>query len=275
MPASRTEKIAAFRRLHESGCFVLPNPWDVGSARMLEALGFKALASTSAGFAWSIGKADGGITLGESLKHLAEVCAATGLPLNADFQNGFADDPGGVAANVVRAGEAGVAGLSVEDSTGRKDEPLYDDDLALERIKAARAAIDLTGSGVVLTARCEGFLAGRPDLPWVIERLKAYSAAGADCLYAPFLPDLAAVRAVVQAVAPKPVNILVGGPGFTVADLAAAGVRRVSTGGALARAAYGAMVTAVRALSEDGVFQPFAPIAPLKSLNEVMASPTG
>src|SRR6202521_3743629 len=185
MPATTAEKRAAFRKLHEAGCFVLPNPWDVGSAKALTHLGFKAIASTSAGFAWSIGKADNHVTLEDVLAHLTALCGAVDLPVNADFEGGFAHKPEKVAANVTRAVETGVAGLSIEDSTGDAAEPLYERAFAIERIKAARAAIDADSSGVLLTGRCEGFLVGRPDLDMVIDRLKAYSEAGADCLYAP------------------------------------------------------------------------------------------
>lgn len=267
MTASPSAKRAEFRRLHESGCFVLPNPWDAGSAKLLQSLGAKALASTSAGYAWSIGKPDGAVTLDEMLAHLGELAGMTDLPVNADFEHGYADAPDSVAANVTRAVAMGVAGLSIEDSTGRADEPLYDFALAVERVKAARAAIDAGGSGTLLTARSEGFFVGRPDLAETIKRLKAFAAAGADCLYAPGLPDLAAIAEAVKAVAPKPVNVLVSGPGFKVPDLAGLGVRRVSVGGALARAAWGGFLSAARAIMEEGAFQPFAPIAPFRNLN--------
>src|ERR1700761_2876538 len=185
MPVSTADKRATFRKLHESGCFIIPNPFDVGSAKALQHLGFKALASTSAGFAWTIGKADNRITLDDALKHLTELCAAVDLPVNADFEGGFAHEPDKVGANVARGVKTGVAGLSIEDSTGDKNNPLYDRDVAVARIKAARAAIDADNSGVLLTGRCEAFLVGRPDIDLVIDRLKAYSDAGADCLYAP------------------------------------------------------------------------------------------
>jgi 2-methylisocitrate lyase-like PEP mutase family enzyme len=265
------DKRRAFRDLHASGCFILPNPWDVGSARLLAGLGFKALASTSAGMAWSMGKPDNSAALDDVLAHLKLLAEATDLPLNADFEHAFADDADGVAANVARAVAAGVSGLSVEDSTGRKDAPFYDFDLAVARIAAARAAIDRTDSGVVLTARCEAFLVGVNDLEEVKRRLTAYAAAGADCLYAPFLPDLEATAAVIAAVAPKPVNVLLPGPGRNAAELAALGARRVSVGGALARAAYGAFVAAANGLNENGAFEAFAPIAPFQSLNEALA----
>ena len=276
MPAAPASTIAAFRALHAAGCFVIPNPWDIGSARLLAGMGFKALASTSAGAAWALGRPDGGVALADMLEHLAMLAGATDLPVNADFQNGFADAPDGVAENVARAVATGVAGLSIEDSTGRAADPLYDVDLAVARVAAARKAIDQSGSGVLLTARAEGFLAGRPDLGEVIARLKAFSAAGADCLYAPFLPDLAAVTAVVQAAAPKPVNALISGPiGASVPELAAAGVRRVSTGGALAYAAWAGFLGAARAIQDDGKFAPFGSVAPFKNLNAAFADPTG
>ena len=267
MPAAQSAKVAAFRALHASGCFLLPNPWDIGSARILAGLKFKALATTSAGAAWALGLPDGAVSLDAMLAHLAELAAATDLPLNADFMNGYADDPAGVAANVTRAISTGVAGLSVEDSTGDASNPLYDDDLATARIAAARRAIDASGSGVLLTARCEAFLVGRPDLDFAISRLKAYAAAGADVLYAPFLPDLAAVRAIVQAAGPLPVNVIMSGPGFNASDLAAAGARRISVGGALARTAYAAFIRAAVGLQTDGQFQPFASVDPFPNLN--------
>ncbi len=267
MPAAPAAKIAAFRALHASGCFLLPNPWDIGSARLLARLGFSAIASTSAGAAWGLGLPDGGVSLEGMLDHLAALAASTDLPLNADFMNGYADDPAGVAANVARAVQAGVAGLSIEDSTGNDAAPLYDHDLAVARIAAARQAIDATGSGVLLTARCEAFLVGVRDLDLTIGRLKAYAAAGADCLYAPFLPDLETVAAVVQASAPLPVNAIMSGPGFTVSQLASTGARRISVGGALARTAYGALVRAAQGLIDDGRLQPFPPLDPLGSLN--------
>jgi 2-methylisocitrate lyase-like PEP mutase family enzyme len=251
---STAAKRAAFARLHESGCFVLPNPWDIGSARALETLGFKALASTSAGLAWSLGRPDNMITLEQCLSHLEALASVTRLPLNADFENGFAHDPEGVAANVTRACATGVAGLSIEDSVRDRDEPLYDFNHAVERIAAARAAIDAVGGEVILTGRSEGFISGRPDLDETIRRLRAYSAAGADCLYAPGLRDPEHIRTVCAAVAPKPVNILSMG-GLSVAELAELGVRRVSLGGALARAAWGGFMTAAREIAEEGTFE--------------------
>lgn len=228
-------KRAAFRALHQEGCFVLPNPWDIGSVRRLEKLGFPALASTSAGMAWTLGLDDGEVALDDVLSHLRMLCAATDLPVNADFEAGFADQPEEVAANVRRAIETGVAGLSIEDRTGRE---LYPLPLATQRIKASREAIDRAVADVVLVGRSEGFLIGRTDIDATIERLVAYADAGADCLYAPGIREPAHIEAVVAAVAPKPVNVLLMGTDMRVADLAAQGVRRVSVGGSLARAAW-------------------------------------
>src|SRR3984885_10384573 len=239
MSITTADKRATFRKLHETGCFVLPNPWDVGSAKALAHLGFKAIASTSAGFAWSIGKADNRVTLEDVLAHLTALCEAVDLPVNADFEGGFAHKPEKVAANVARAVKTGVAGLSIEDSTGDAEKPLYERAFAIERIKAARAAIDADHSGVMLTGRCEGFLVGQPDLDMVIDRLRAYSEAGADCLYAPGIRTKEQIAAVVKAVAPKPVNLLQGWPGLGVAEVADLGVRRISIGGSLARTARG------------------------------------
>jgi methylisocitrate lyase len=256
MAVSIADRRAAFRRLHESGCFVIPNPWDAGSAVWLQQAGFKALASTSSGYAWTLALADNGVGLEGMLVHLKALVAATEIPVNADFENAYADDPQGVAANVLRAAETGVAGLSVEDSTGRSDKPLYDFDQAVARVTAARQALDKSGSGVLLTARAECFLVGHADpLAESIRRLKAYAAAGADCLYAPGLKTPAQIKAVVEAVAPKPVNVLMGGPGLTVPELAALGVRRVSTGGALARAAWQGFIQTAKEIAEAGSFE--------------------
>ncbi len=250
MPAS---KVDAFRRLHESGCFVIPNPWDPGSAKYLEKLGFKAIASTSAGFAWSQGRSDNDVTLDQLLAHLKSLANAVNIPVNADFEDGLAAEPEHVAANVAKAAITGIAGLSVEDSTRDGGEPLYTLDTAVQRIKAARAAIDKTGTGVLLTARSEGFIAGRPDLGETIKRLQAYSAAGADCLFAPGLSKKDDIAAVVNAVAPKPVN-LIGGPWITVAEIAELGVRRISVGGSLARAAWRGFSAAAQEIAERGTF---------------------
>ena len=244
---------AAFRVLHESGCFVLPNPWDVGSADRLRRRGFKALASTSAGMAWALGRQDGEVTLDEVLDHLSMLCAATDLPVNADFEAGFADAPDGVAENVARAAATGIAGLSIEDRDGGA---LFDLKLAAERVKAARASLDDVAPDVVLVGRSEGFLLGDTDLDATIARLVAYAEAGADCLYAPGVTDLGQIRAIVAAVAPKPVNVLLMGPEMRVADLEAAGVRRVSTGGALAAAAWAGFEDAVTILVEEGHMPP-------------------
>jgi len=254
MPVSTKDKRATFRKMHESGCFVLPNPWDVGSAKALQHLGFKAIASTSAGFAWSIGKADNRVTLEDVLTHLTALCGAVDLPVNADFEGGFAHEAAKVAANVARAVKTGVAGLSIEDSTGDAAKPLYERALAIERIKAARSAIDADNSGVLLVGRCEGFLVGQTDLNMVIDRLNAYAEAGADCLYAPGIRSKEQIAAVVKAVHPKPVNLLLGSPGLSVAEAADLGVRRISVGGSLARAAWGGFMRASREIAEKGTF---------------------
>src|SRR5215469_15834410 len=238
MPVTPQDKRAAFRKLHESGCFVIPNPFDVGTAKALQHLGFKAVASTSAGFAWAIGKADNRITVDDAVDHLAAISAAVDIPVNADFEGGFAVEPDGVAKNVARAVKAGVSGLSIEDSTGDKAKPLFDRALAVERIKAARKAIDADNSGVLLTGRCEAFLWGQTDLSLVIDRLTAYAEAGADCLYAPGIKTREEIAAVVKAVAPKPVNLLIGASGLSVKEAEDLGVRRISVGGSLARMAW-------------------------------------
>jgi 2-methylisocitrate lyase-like PEP mutase family enzyme len=254
MPVTTADKRATFRKMHQSGCFVLPNPFDVGSALALQRLGFKALASTSAGFAWTIGKADNRVTLDEVCDHLTAICAAVDLPVNADFEGGFAHEPAKVGANVARGVKTGVAGLSIEDSTGDAAKPLYDRALAIERIKAARAAIDADKSGVLLTGRCEGFLVGQADLNMVIDRLNAYSEAGADCLYAPGIKTREQITAVVKAVHPKPVNLLIGASGLSLAEAADLGVRRISVGGSLARAAWGGFMRAASEMAEKGTF---------------------
>lgn len=242
-------KRATFRRLHESGYFILPNPWDIGSARRLAKMGFKALASTSAGAAWALGKDDGEMTLDEVLAHLRQLCDATDLPVNADFEAGFADRPDGVAINVTLAVDTGIAGVSIEDRTGKD---LYPLPLAVERIRAARAAIDATGQDVLLVGRTENYVIGRTDVQETIERLIAYSAAGADVLYAPWLTDLDEIRAVVKAVAPKPLNVLLHNPSVRAADLAAAGVRRSSTGARLASAAWAGFERAALSVRDNG-----------------------
>jgi len=242
-------KRASFRALHQEGCFVLPNPWDLGSIRRLEKAGFKALASTSSGAAWAQGRDDGELSRDEVLEHLRFLCAATDLPINADFEAGYANEPEGVAANITLAVDTGVAGLSIEDRTGRS---LYELDLAVDRIKAARGAITSSGQDVILVARSEGFLIARTDLNATIERLVAYADAGADCLYAPGIRDLSAIGKLVSAVAPKPVNALLLGPEMHVAGLAEVGVRRVSTGGGLAAAAWAGFDNALQLLIEKG-----------------------
>jgi len=276
--SKQTSAIETFRALHDSGCFVLPNPWDAGSAIYLERLGFKALATTSAGFAFSRGLPDGPAFVSRDLMldHFREIAAATELPLNADFQNGYADDPEGVAESVRLCVATGVAGLSIEDSTGDSVKPLYDFDLALARIKAARAAIDSLGSDlrVVLTARCEAFLVGDSD-PFAtsLKRLVAFSEAGADCLYAPGVTDLKEISEIVKAVAPKPVNILVSSnnSNVSVAQLAELGVRRISVGGALARAAWGGFIRAAKEIKEQGSFTSFADATPFGELTNLFA----
>jgi len=273
MPVSTSEKRATFRRMHESGCFVIPNPWDVGTARALQHLGYKALASTSAGYAWSAGRADNKVTCDDVIDHLTQLCAAVDLPVNADFEGGFADAPEGVAANVTRALATGVAGLSIEDSTGDKAKPLYDRSLAVERVAAARGAIDASGADVMLVGRCESFFVGQPDLDLVLDRIVAYANAGADCLYAPGIRTKEQVIAVVEAVHPKPVNLLIGWPGgLTVAEAADLGVRRISVGGALARNAWGAFMRSARDILANGSFESFADGHPAAELNRMFGS---
>jgi 2-methylisocitrate lyase-like PEP mutase family enzyme len=247
---------ARFRALHAQGCFVLPNPWDAGGAARLRERGFKALASSSAAAAWALGRGDGEISLDQALAHLAMLCAATDLPVNADFEAGFAEDAAGVGLSVARAIQTGVAGLSIEDRPAGRVSRLYDLDEALARLRAARAAIDASGEDVLLVARSEGFLVGRSDLSETVERLTAYAAAGADCLYAPGVRDLAAIREIVAAVAPKPVNVLLSTTDASVAELAEAGVRRVSVGGALAAQAWKAFDAAADLLATDGRLPP-------------------
>jgi 2-methylisocitrate lyase-like PEP mutase family enzyme len=266
MPTA-AEKRQTFRQLHESGCFVIPNPWDIGSARYLQGLGFKALASTSAGAAFAVGLPDNALGLDAMLTHLRELCSATDVPVNADFEGGFAHDPEGVARNVTLCVATGVAGLSIEDSTGDKSNPLYDLDIAVARIRAARGAIDKAGGDVLLTGRAECFLVGRPDLDETVRRLKAYAAAGADCLYAPGVRTPEQISAVVAAVAPKPYNFLMTNYALKTADLAGLGVRRISTGGTLARVAYGAMLKSARQIMEDGSFATFADAVPHPEIN--------
>jgi 2-methylisocitrate lyase-like PEP mutase family enzyme len=265
---SVADKRREFHRLHGSGCFVIPNPWDPGSARFLQSLGFKALATTSAGFAWSMARPDNGVTRDMVIAHLADMVEATDVPLNADFESGFAADAAGVAESVRLAVEAGVAGLSIEDSTGDPARPLFDLDAAVERMRAARRAIDANGGDTLLVGRAECFLAGRPHLDETIARLQAYSNAGADCLYAPGLRTLEQFAATVEALAPKPVNALIGWPAdMNVADLAAVGVRRISVGGALARCAWGGFMRASKLLADEGSFAGFKDAAAGGDLN--------
>jgi len=251
------DRVSAFRELHETGCFVMPNPWDVGSAQVLAQLGFPALATTSAGFAWTLGRPDNGVNLDEMLAHLATIAAAVDLPVNADFEGGFALEPDQVAVNVGRACETGIAGLSIEDSSGDSSDPLIDFDLAVARVTAARQAIGESRTGVLLTARSEGFVVGRPDLAETIRRLQAFAEAGADCLYAPRITTADEVSAIVTAVAPKPVNVLINAPFLTVTEAAALGVRRISVGGTLARAAWGGFLQVAHEIAEDGTFSGF------------------
>jgi 2-methylisocitrate lyase-like PEP mutase family enzyme len=265
---SIAEKRRAFRALHERGCFVIPNPWDVGTARYLQHLGFKALATTSSGAAWSQGLPDTAVGRAAMLAHIASIVGATDLPVNADFESGYAASPREVGESVGMCVETGVAGLSIEDSTGDANEPLYTLDEAVARIRAARGAIDAKAPDVMLVGRAECFLVGRTDLDETISRLRAYAAAGADCLYAPGIRTREQIAKIVEAVAPKPVNVLIGGAlGFTVKDLADLGVRRISVGGALARAAWGGFVRAARAIAEAGTFDALADAMSFAELN--------
>jgi 2-methylisocitrate lyase-like PEP mutase family enzyme len=260
------ERVASFHQLHASGCFVMPNPWDEGSARVLRQLGFKALATTSAGFAWTLGRADNQVTLDQALEHLRVVAAAVDVPVNADFQGGFAVDPDQVHMNVKLAVATGIAGLSIEDSTGDDAHPLHDFDLAVERVRAARRAIDESGSGIVLTGRSEGFVVGRPDIDETVRRLRAYAAAGADCLYAPRIGTVEHVEAVIAAVTPKPVNLLINAPFITVAEAAALGVRRISVGGTLARTAWAGFLNAAQEIADSGTFSGFERLPDVEAL---------
>lgn len=270
---STADKRRRFRELHQQGCFVMPNPWDAGSARWLQQLGYPALASTSAGLAWSLARPDNRITREQVLAHLQQLVDATDVPINADFENGFGDTPAQVADSVRLAVATGVAGLSIEDSTGDASRPLFDINAAVDRLHAAREAIDANGGDTLLVGRAEGFLWGRPDLDDAIRRLQAYAAAGADVLYAPGISSREHITAIVQAVAPKPVNLLVGGASaLTVAEIAALGVRRISVGGGLARAAWGGMQRAAKTLLEEGRFDGFAGAASGAELNAVFAS---
>ena len=271
MKNAQLSTVTKFRELHESGCFVLPNPWDVGTAIYLKHLGFKALATTSAGFAFSRGKPDGGVSLDEMLRHIGEIAAATALPVNADFLNGFADEPEAVARNTQLCIAQGVAGLSIEDNTGNNAEPLYEKNRAADRIRAARNAIDASGIPVVLTGRCEAWLVGSPD-PFriALDRLASYAEAGADCLYAPGVQQPKEIEQIVKAVAPKPVNVLVSGFNcqLTVSQLTDLGVRRISVCSGLALAAWGAFLRAARTIQKEGNFNLLAQNAASAELNE-------
>jgi 2-methylisocitrate lyase-like PEP mutase family enzyme len=263
-----SDKRRTFRQLHETGCFVIPNPWDVGSARYLQGLGFKALATTSAGFAFTQGLPDGGVSRAMMLAHFRDIVAATDVPVNADFEGGFADAPEGVAESVRLCIDTGVAGLSIEDSTADDANPLYDFELALARVRAARAAIDKAGGDVVFTARTEGFIRGRPDLDETIRRLKAFADAGADCLYSPGIKTREQIEATVKAVGGKAINFLNSSAfGFTVSDIAGMGVRRISVGGTLARVAMDAFIKSARAIAEQGKFESFAGVVANADLN--------
>jgi 2-methylisocitrate lyase-like PEP mutase family enzyme len=272
-PADISARRAAFRKLHESGCFVIPNPWDPGSAKYLEKLGFKALASTSSGAAWRHGKADNHMTVDEVLEHLREIVGSTSLPVNADFEGGYAQDAEGVARNVRRAIETGVAGVSIEDSTGNAGAPLRDIATSVARMRAARRAVDESGGEAMLIGRAENFIVGRPDLDDTIRRLQAYSEAGADCLYAPGIKTREQIAAVVKAVAPKPVNLLLGFPTeLTLRDAQELGVRRISVGGALARCAWGGFMRAAQQIASEGRFDEFAQAASGAELNKLMGA---
>ena len=262
------EKRIEFHRLHESGCFAIPNPWDIGTAKYLQHLGFKAIATTSAGFAFSRGLSDGAVKRDDMLAHVRELVEATDIPVNADYENGYADDPEDVAESVRLCVATGVAGLSIEDATDRKESRIYDVDLAVERIKAAREAIGK--SGVLLVGRAEGFLVGREKIDHVIKRLIAYSEAGADCLYAPGFKECDHIEAIVKCVAPKPSNVLIGGAiGLTMRDAASLGARRVSVGGAFARAGWGGFIRSAKELIEKGTFDELANAASYAELQKL------
>jgi 2-methylisocitrate lyase-like PEP mutase family enzyme len=251
------DRIAEFHQLHSSGCFVMPNPWDAGSARALEQLGFKALATTSAGLAWTLGRADTQVNRDQVLDHLRLIVSAVTVPVNADFEGGYAVEPADVAANVKMAADTGIAGLSIEDSSGDEADPLFEFDLAVQRVAAARRAIDESGTGILLTGRSEGFVCGRPDIDETVRRLRAYAEAGADCLYAPRIDKLEHVSAIVSAVSPKPVNLLINAPFTTVAEAAQLGVRRISVGGTLARTAWDGFLKAATEIADAGTFLRF------------------
>jgi len=262
------DKRRSFRALHRTGCFVLPNPWDVGTARYVQHLGFQAIATTSSGAAFSRGLPDGGVPIDVMLAHIRSIVEVSDLPVNADFQAGYADAPEQVAANVRRCIETGVAGLSIEDATGDPARPFYPLELATRRVAAARAAIDAAGSDVVLTGRAEWKLAGPADLEEAIRRLRAYADVGADCLFAPGLRSREEIAAAVEAVAPRPLNVIMSAAsGLTVGDLAALGVRRISVGSSLARVAWGAFIRAASAIASEGRFDAFGDAVPFPELN--------
>jgi len=263
---AQDDRVATFRQMHATGCFVMPNPWDVGSALALEQLGFGALATTSAGYAWTVGRADNQVVLDQTLAHLRSIVGAVGVPVNADFEGGFADDPAVVGANVKRAAATGIAGLSIEDSTGNRTRPLYEFDLAVDRVRAARLAIDESGTEIVLTGRSEGFVCGRPDIDETVRRLSAYAEAGADCLYAPRIDTVEHISRIIAAVSPKPVNLLINAPFITVAGAAALGVRRISVGGTLARTAWAGFLQAAREIADEGSFSQFAELPDVDGL---------
>jgi 2-methylisocitrate lyase-like PEP mutase family enzyme len=262
-----TDRYRVFRQLHQTGCFVIPNPWDLGSARLLVQLGFPALATTSSGFAWASGRRDNSMSVEETLGHLRSIAQGVEVPVNADFEGGFATTPAAVGANVAAATATGIAGLSIEDSTGVASDPLFDFTLAVERIQAARRAVNDSGTGILLTGRSEGFIVGRPDLAETIRRLTAYAEAGADCLYAPGIRTKTDIVSVVKAVAPKPVNVLVGSDFATVAELAGLGVRRISVGSALARAAWTGFLLVAKEIAEQGTFTSLARTVPFADVN--------
>ena len=274
---TRMPPVERFRELHASGCFILPNPWDIGSAVFLERLGFQALATTSAGFAFSRGLPDSvrAVSRDLMLAHIRDIAQATPLPVNADYQSGYAHEPEAVAENVTLCVAMGVSGLSIEDATGDEDKPLYDKVQATERIRAARRAIDDTKSGVVLTARCESWLVGHPEpFATALDRLVAFADAGADCLFAPGVRDPREIRTLVEAVAPKPVNVLVSSPSPTmnVASLAALGVRRISVGAALARVAWGAFIRASEEIAKTCAFDALDGAARFEELNAIFGA---
>jgi len=267
---TRDQLRRTFKDLHQSGCFVIPNPWDAGSARLLAQLGFRALATTSSGMAWSLGYGDHGVPLRDALARVSEIADSVDVPVSVDFEGGFAVDPDEVAANVAAATATRISGLSIEDSTGDSSQPLFEFDLAVDRIRAARRAIDQAGGDVLLTGRSEGFIAGRPDLSETIRRLVAYADAGADCLFAPGIRTASDIEAIVSAVAPKPVNVVVSSDFTTVSALADLGVRRISVGGSLARTAFRAALDAAVEIAEQGTFTVLARPSRFADINKML-----